>query len=306
MFLFNEIFDTINSLYNQELKEQGGNLGNNEVDVQQKQNATEQTTVSSNNNEQSSSQAVTQTNNQNEAVRVPEPTITPEAEKASDVNNKYMLVDKSENGGKLSNVVKIANEKGLGIYLQRKNDSQAILTLPNNDNDLNAINDIIDTNLGRENVVVITNDDVDVDLKKEGGFVEVVSANDTNSGVTPADFQRGSEIQQKEDFGNTVEQDSWESSEVDGVFEKGGNVGTADGDAIKVEKEAGVYAVGKIKTINKKLYEQKIIEIFENGEIATASDYARTVKDLKESIKGMKTMTETEYNNLISKSIDDV
>jgi len=302
MFLFNEIFESINALYNQELKEQGGGL------EQAKGNTNDTQPINSQSKEGNKDAAISQNSNivKDENVRVAEPSKSPEAEKASDVQNKYMLVDKSENGGKLNNVHKIANEKGLGIYIQRKNDSQAILTLPNNENDLNAINDIVDSNLGRENVVVITNDDVDVDLKKEGGFVEVVSSNDTNSGVTPADFQRGSEIQQKENFGNTVEQDSWKSSEVDGLFEKGGNVSTTEGEPIKVEKEAGEYAVGKIKFLNKKLYEQKIIEIFENGEIATKSEYARTAKGLKEHVKSMETMTETEYNNLINKSIEDV
>jgi hypothetical protein len=43
--------------------------------------------------------------------------------------------------------------------------------------------------------------------------------------------------------------------------------------------EAGVYRVGKPKRIDTNFYEQKIVEIFDNGDISTASDYARKSGD---------------------------
>ena len=45
--------------------------------------------------------------------------------------------------------------------------------------------------------------------------------------------------------------------------------------------EAGVYRVGKPNKVSPMLYEQKIVEIFENGDIATASDYGRKLSDFK-------------------------
>lgn len=45
--------------------------------------------------------------------------------------------------------------------------------------------------------------------------------------------------------------------------------------------EAGVYRVGKPTKVSPMLYEQKIVEIFENGDIATASDYGRKLTDFK-------------------------
>jgi len=43
--------------------------------------------------------------------------------------------------------------------------------------------------------------------------------------------------------------------------------------------EAGVYRVGKPIKVSPILYEQKIVEIFDNGDIATASDYGRKLSD---------------------------
>jgi hypothetical protein len=45
--------------------------------------------------------------------------------------------------------------------------------------------------------------------------------------------------------------------------------------------DAGVYRVGKPTKVSPILYEQKIVEIFENGDIATASDYGRKLGDFK-------------------------
>jgi hypothetical protein len=45
--------------------------------------------------------------------------------------------------------------------------------------------------------------------------------------------------------------------------------------------EVGVYRVGKPTRISPNLYEQKIVEIFDNGNIATASDYGRKLSDFK-------------------------
>lgn len=45
--------------------------------------------------------------------------------------------------------------------------------------------------------------------------------------------------------------------------------------------EVGVYRVGKPTRISPNLYEQKIVEIFDNGDIATASDYGRKLSDFK-------------------------
>lgn len=45
--------------------------------------------------------------------------------------------------------------------------------------------------------------------------------------------------------------------------------------------DVGVYRIGKPKRIQPNLYEQKIVEIFENGDISTASDYGRKLDDFK-------------------------
>ena len=45
--------------------------------------------------------------------------------------------------------------------------------------------------------------------------------------------------------------------------------------------DAGVYRVGKPTKVSPILYEQKIVEIFENGDISTASDYGRKLNDFK-------------------------
>jgi len=45
--------------------------------------------------------------------------------------------------------------------------------------------------------------------------------------------------------------------------------------------KVGVYRVGKPTRISPNAYEQKIVEIFENGDIATASDYGRKLADFK-------------------------
>ena len=45
--------------------------------------------------------------------------------------------------------------------------------------------------------------------------------------------------------------------------------------------DSGVYRVGKPTKVSPMLYEQKIVEIFDNGDIATASDYGRKLTDFK-------------------------
>jgi len=45
--------------------------------------------------------------------------------------------------------------------------------------------------------------------------------------------------------------------------------------------DSGVYRVGKPTKISSILYEQKIVEIFDNGDISTASDYGRKLSDFK-------------------------
>ena len=56
-------------------------------------------------------------------------------------------------------------------------------------------------------------------------------------------------------------------------FKKGG--------LAKGKLDAGVYRVGKPTKVSPILYEQKIVEIFENGDISTASDYGRKLIDFK-------------------------
>lgn len=58
-------------------------------------------------------------------------------------------------------------------------------------------------------------------------------------------------------------------------FEKGGYM--AKGGKL----QSGVYRVGKPMKVSQNLYEQKIVEIFDNGDIATASDYGRKISDFK-------------------------
>jgi hypothetical protein len=47
--------------------------------------------------------------------------------------------------------------------------------------------------------------------------------------------------------------------------------------------ESGVYRIGKPSKVSQNLYEQKIVEIFDNGDIATASDYGRKMSDFSGS-----------------------
>jgi hypothetical protein len=55
-------------------------------------------------------------------------------------------------------------------------------------------------------------------------------------------------------------------------FAEGGGVGKLD---------SGVYRIGKPTKIAPNLYEQKIVQIFEDGEIATASDYGKKLSDFR-------------------------
>lgn len=63
------------------------------------------------------------------------------------------------------------------------------------------------------------------------------------------------------------------------LVEKGGSF--AHGGGMDSKLEAGVYRVGKPIKVSTNLYEQKIVEVFDNGDIATASDYARKLSDFK-------------------------
>jgi len=45
------------------------------------------------------------------------------------------------------------------------------------------------------------------------------------------------------------------------------------------ELKSGVYRIGKPTKVSPNLYEQKIVEIFDNGDISTASDYGRKLSD---------------------------
>jgi hypothetical protein len=45
--------------------------------------------------------------------------------------------------------------------------------------------------------------------------------------------------------------------------------------------DSGVYKIGKPIKVSPNLYEQKIVEIFDNGDIATASDYGRKLTDFR-------------------------
>jgi len=66
-----------------------------------------------------------------------------------------------------------------------------------------------------------------------------------------------------------------------GMMAKGGKITKG------TKLDVGVYRVGKPTLVYPsnsglaKLYEQKIVEIFENGDIATASDYGRKLGDFK-------------------------
>jgi hypothetical protein len=55
----------------------------------------------------------------------------------------------------------------------------------------------------------------------------------------------------------------------------------AKGGSVSKKLEVGVYRVGKPTNVVANLYEQKIVEIFPNGDIATASDYGRSLSDFK-------------------------
>jgi hypothetical protein len=55
----------------------------------------------------------------------------------------------------------------------------------------------------------------------------------------------------------------------------------ANGGGVSRKLENGVYRVGKPTKVSANLYEQKIVEIFDNGDISTASDYGRKLSDFK-------------------------
>lgn len=55
----------------------------------------------------------------------------------------------------------------------------------------------------------------------------------------------------------------------------------ANGGGVLRKLENGVYRVGKPTKVSANLYEQKIVEIFDNGDISTASDYGRKLSDFK-------------------------
>jgi hypothetical protein len=67
----------------------------------------------------------------------------------------------------------------------------------------------------------------------------------------------------------------WISQRQNTIYADGGYM--AEGGKLDV----GVYRIGKPKRIQPNLYEQKIVEIFENGDISTASDYGRKLDDFK-------------------------
>jgi hypothetical protein len=55
----------------------------------------------------------------------------------------------------------------------------------------------------------------------------------------------------------------------------------ANGGGVSGKLESGVYRVGKPTKVSANLYEQKMAEIFDNGDISTASDYGRKLGDFK-------------------------
>ena len=62
-------------------------------------------------------------------------------------------------------------------------------------------------------------------------------------------------------------------------FEFGGTMAYGGYMAKGGKLESGVYRIGKPSKVSQNLYEQKIVEIFDNGDIATASDYGRKMSD---------------------------
>ena len=68
---------------------------------------------------------------------------------------------------------------------------------------------------------------------------------------------------------------------LDGEFDSLERKGYADGGGTDSKLEAGVYRVGKPIKVRTNLYAQKIVEVFDNGDIATASDYGRSLSDFK-------------------------
>jgi hypothetical protein len=73
-----------------------------------------------------------------------------------------------------------------------------------------------------------------------------------------------------------ISQEQWnESSREMYGYAKGGMM--AKGGKL----DSGIYRVGKPTKISSILYEQKIVEIFDNGDISTASDYGRKLSDFK-------------------------
>jgi hypothetical protein len=55
----------------------------------------------------------------------------------------------------------------------------------------------------------------------------------------------------------------------------------AEGGGVGNKLSAGVYRVGKPIKVRANLYAQKIAEVFDNGEIATATDYGKSLSDFK-------------------------
>lgn len=84
------------------------------------------------------------------------------------------------------------------------------------------------------------------------------------------------------DGGATGLPEGTQQSFVNYYLGEGASVGIfANGGGMDSKLEAGVYRVGKPIKISTNFYEQKIVEVFVNGEMATASDYARSLSDFK-------------------------
>ena len=88
---------------------------------------------------------------------------------------------------------------------------------------------------------------------------------------------------------------------MNGVYAKGGSVNSSK------KLENGVYRVGKPTKVSPILYEQKIVEIFANGDISTASDYGRKLADFKHQKYPIinKEQLQAQYKMAKGGSVDD-
>lgn len=108
------------------------------------------------------------------------------------------------------------------------------------------------------------------DVSKYFDIKTISSSNDAKIEKFIEDYKRDGYTIKKKSYSDFKSVMAVKKKMADGGYMAGGG-----------KLDAGVYRVGKPKKVSPNLYEQKIVEIFDNGSISTASDYGRSLSDFK-------------------------